>query len=132
MGFNEAESINFGTERWLESFDNYVPCCENNENTDILTSLKKIADQLKNEIICRKCNQKFSTEKALSVHKGKYHTSTIDLFECPECGTDFTSAYNLQIHIANQHDLDLNLDTVKNNKNTIKNTKKSISRLFKI
>jgi len=62
--------------------------------------------QLHNKVLsfqCEHCDNKFSTEKELQLHKGKLHKNIALLFKCPieGCSKTFMTESNLNTHLKN-------------------------------
>lgn len=102
------------------------------ENSKVITTLKKIVEKIRDNILCETCDKTFKTAKALLAHKNRFHSAKVDRFHCPECNIKpTTTSYGLQLHLEKSHYLVVDVDTIKDKYNKPrKNTKKCEKYLF--
>lgn len=110
-GWNEAQSINFGTERWLKFFPEFKHCDCRDENantvkkilTDVYCQEEGKLQKRKNSFVCDICQKTFTLKNALSRHMKSSHMSKVRRFTCVLCMTNFTTKYGCEDHIKNCH-----------------------------
>lgn len=114
-GFNIAEAINIGSDRWLEFFPKFGLCnCtgELNENFRLIQKpLKKIYEsEMKNKsnkniFKCDKenCSALIKSRKNFIRHK-RLHDEFLRRYVCPECAVAYSRPRDVKKHFENKHE----------------------------
>lgn len=140
-GLNCAESVNFGSEKFLKSFDKFKLCqcpfseSENSPNQAV-AALKAIVDVnqcvrilkfytnrqmfsisidlILLKFICNECGKSFGWKKNLNMHQKIQHAIECPRYVCPKgCGKTCTTSYNLKIHVLQIHAENMDLKLLK-------------------
>lgn len=123
-GWNEAESINFGSERWLQLFPDFIPCGCKDSHASNVREVKKILanicrqDQQKlqkknNSLLCDVCQKRFTLKQNLRRHMENTHSNKVKRYVCSICKIDFSRKGGLSDHMINHHKTNLNMENVK-------------------
>lgn len=142
-GLNCAESINFGSEKFLQWFNKFETCqcpfgeSENSPNQAV-AALKPLVDANERvsilklqtnliveyffilidlfslKFICIDCGKSFGLEKNLKSHQRIQHAIKRPTYVCPKgCGKTCTTPYNLRIHVSDIHGENMEIEFLK-------------------
>lgn len=103
LGWNEAEAINFGTQRWLDRVHEFKICtCKaTKELRKVERKIKPLyrKEQKKNQFRCEKCARTFSCRRSLQGHVRKSHPAKERQFSCDICQISVKTHDNIVRHM---------------------------------
>ncbi|XP_055307723.1 uncharacterized protein LOC129571875 [Sitodiplosis mosellana] len=129
-GFNLAEAVNFGSNRWIQFLPKFENCsCDSQENQDNIYTVARLreivaaldshqivkseiqqASELETESMylnanfeCEYCDRSYASQKSLAKHIRLLHSNTRMIYKCSTCGTKCSEVTTILAHYKSKH-----------------------------
>lgn len=138
-GLNQAEAINFGSERWLKFFPEYLACRCAIDQEVFMRKVKKVisdiylleAEKLRKStsFICDICDGNMSSRHAMYRHMKTKHLAVLTKYKCSACGALFSTRVNSRKHMKSKHGLDMDTtEEIRVNNTSLRKKKNAFGR----